>query len=173
MSSRWDCRWPDPIALKVASDRTLRARPPQDPALNRRLPIRVHIVPPKSPETAVHAILITPWAVERVYWSNSFEEPEIQHAAPLILDEAGRVAAGIGLLLKYEEIWIPVLTAWEPEIGHHFIETLLHSVHPYSTTDEALAASLGNSVAVSRKHSITEQLNQKLSRRNLLGIFRS
>ena len=173
MSTRWDCRWPDPIALKVATDRILRARPPQDPALNRRLPIRVHIVPPKNPETAIHAILVTPWAVERVYWSNSFEEPVIQHPLPLRLNDEGKVVAGIGILLKYEDIFIPVLTAWEPEIGHHFIEILLHSVHSFSTTDEALAVALGNSVELSHKHSISDHLNQKVSRRNLLGIFRS
>lgn len=170
---RWDCRWPDPIALKVAADRILRGRPPEDPAINRKLTIRVQVEPPEDANAPIRAILITPWGVERVYWSNPTQgEPPIQHAAPLEMDAEGRVSAGIGLLLESEGSHIPVLTAWEPEVGHHFVETLLHSVQNFSTVEEAMTTALGNALPYTPKRSITDHLNRTVSRRNLLGFFR-
>ena len=118
-------------------------------------------------------MLVTPWRVERVYWSNpTLGDPPVQHAAPLEVDAAGRVVAGLGLLLKSEGERIPVLTAWEPEVGHHFVETLLHSVHDFSTAEEAINAALGNKGKLHPKRSVADHLNKKVSRRNFLGIFR-
>lgn len=169
----WDCRWPDPVALKVASDRLLRNRSLEDTALNRKMNIRVQIEPPKDSETPIRAILVTPWGVERVYWSNpTLESPEVKHAVPLELDDEGRVEAGIGLLLNDEGRQVPVLTAWEPEVGHHFIETLLHSVKNFSSADEAIATALGEKAPPSAQRSVMDHLNHKVRRRDLLEIFR-
>lgn len=171
--SIWDCRWPDPVALQVASNRILHSRSPEDPAINRNLSIHVHIDPPKDPNTPIRAILVSPWGVERIYWSNpTLESPPIQHATPLEVDANGRVACGIGLLLEYEDRPIPVLTAWEPEVGHHFVETLLHSVQNFSTVTEAMAAALGDSLPHTPKRSVADRLNRNVSRRDLLELFR-
>ncbi len=169
---RWECRWPDPIALTVASERILQGRPPEDPNLNRRLSIRVQMDPPNHPTAPMRALLVTPWAVERVYWHNPAQpNPPLRHATPLTRDAEGRVAAGLGVLLEYLEELIPVLTAWEPEVGHHFVETLLPSVEGFGSVDEAIAIALGRKPTYPLKRSVTDQLNLSVSRRNLLGIF--
>lgn len=169
----WECRWPDPVALKVATDRLLRARSAEDATLNHALTIRVHMAPSKDPAAPVRAILVTPWGVEHVYWSPSvLGAPPVQHAVPLEGDDSGRVATGIGLLLEYEGACVPVLTAWEPEVGHYFVETLFHTVQQFSTTEEAISAALGETSVPPPKRSMADHLNRKVSRRNLLDIFR-
>ena len=168
----WDCRWPDAIALRVATERLLLARGESDPALNQNLPIRVHMDPPENPEDPMRAILVTPWAVERIYWSNPAKgPPPIRHAAALERDQTGRAATGQGVLLETEERQIPVQIAWEPETGHHFVETVLHSVRDFDTPDEAIATALGTQPPPKTKQSLSNHLQKKMSRRRLLGLL--
>lgn len=168
----WDCRWPDPVALQVASERILQSRAPDDPNLNRRLTIRVQMVPPELPTEPTRALLVTPWAVERIYWHNTAQaDPPVRHAAPLTPDAEGRVAAGLGVILEYATLRVPVLTAWEPEVGHHFVETLLPSVRDCLSGDEALAIALGQKPLYPPKRSVTDHLTRPVSRRSLFGIF--
>jgi hypothetical protein len=170
---RWECRWPDPVALKVASERILRSRPQDDPQLNRRLPVRVQMEATEQPDSPASALLVTPWAVERIFWSNPNQPtPPIRHAMPLTADSHGRVAVGQGVLLQTPERQIPVLVAWEPEIGHHFIEILLTSTHDIDNPEEAVAIALGKKPATPPKQSLGDHLNKSISRRNLLGLFR-
>lgn len=167
----WDCRWPDPVAIQVATKRILAARPPDDPALNRRLSVVIHMDPPQESDNHAQAILVTPWAVERIHWhTNSQRPPAIKHATPLETDGEGRVAAGQGVILKTGETTVPVLIAWEPETGHHFVETLLHSVHEFITSEQAMAAALGQ---LSRQHkrSFSERMDRPIRRRDLFNLF--
>ena len=93
-------------------------------------------------------------------------------ASPLATDAAGRIQSGIALLLACEGKQLPVLTAWEPEVGHHFIETLLHTVQPFATAEEAMAAATGKDRETPPTRSIADHLNRRVDRRALLGIFR-
>lgn len=169
----WDCRWPDPVALTVATERILQSRPQTDPNLNRRLSIRVQMDLPDDPSVPIRALLVSPWAVERIYWNNPAQHhPPIRHALPLTADAQGRVAAGIGVILEFVEQLIPVLTAWEPEVGHHLVETLLPSVQDISSVEEAIAIALGQPHRYPPKQSLTDHLSHTVSRRNLIGLFR-
>ncbi|MEO5348168.1 MAG: hypothetical protein H7836_00755 [Magnetococcus sp. YQC-3] len=173
-SPTWDCRWPDPVALQVASERILQSRPADDPSLNRRLAIRVQMDPPDQPTDPIRALLVTPWAVERIYWNNTAQPtPPIRHALPLTADSQGRVMAGLGVILEYATHKVPVLIAWEPEVGHHFVETLLPSVRDCGSVEEAIAVALGRKPLYPPKRSVTDHLSVPVSRRNLFGIFRS
>ncbi|MBF0095899.1 MAG: hypothetical protein HQM04_03590 [Magnetococcales bacterium] len=170
---RWECRWPDPVALKVASERILQSRPHDDPQLNRRLPIRVQMEDGSPSNPLISALLVTPWAVERIFWSHpGLPTPPIRHAMPLTADSHGRVATGQGVLLQTPARQIPVLTAWEPEVGHHFIEILLTSTHDIDNPEEAMAIALGKKPPTPPKQSLGDHLNKSISRRNLLGLFR-
>ncbi|MBF0109674.1 MAG: hypothetical protein HQL76_10905 [Magnetococcales bacterium] len=168
---RWDCRWPDPVALKVASDRLLAGRPIDDPTLNRRLGVTVRMESPGDGDDPVHAILVTPWAVERVFWhlNQPGSIPPVRYAAELDLDTEGRIAAGQGVILETRERTYPVVIAWEPETGHHFIQTLLHQVLEFRSVDEAIGEALGVHHLARDRRSLTDQLQRKVSRR---GMFR-
>lgn len=168
----WDCRWPDPVALKVATDRILSSRPLDDPGLNRILGVFVRMEPPNDAGGPVSAILVTPWAVERIYWHHYQPNttPPITHAAKLELDGAGRVAAGQGVLFQTKERTLPVIIGWEPETGHYFIETLLHQVYDYRSANDAINAALGVRPISLGKKSLDDRLNDKVSRRGILGL---
>ncbi|MBF0447339.1 MAG: hypothetical protein HQL67_03975 [Magnetococcales bacterium] len=167
----WECRWPDPVAIKVATDRILAQRSPDDPALNRKIQVIVRPDPPGLADQPNSALLVTPWGVERIYWSPPQQRPAIIHAAPLELDETGRVQAGQGVLLKSGETTIPVLVAWEPETGHHFVETLLHSVRDYDSAQQAIAAIEGTEPTPDKKKSLSQHMEKKISRRGLFGFL--
>ncbi|MBF0184600.1 MAG: [NiFe]-hydrogenase assembly chaperone HybE [Magnetococcales bacterium] len=170
-SPRWECRWPDPVGLKVACERILQSRPADDPTLNRRMNIRVQMEN-SFPNAPIPALLVTPWAVERVFWHDmSRPEPPIRHAMPLTADPDGRVAAGQGVLLEYPNRLVPVLTAWEPEVGHHFIEILMNSTRDLDSFEEAIAVVSGKKATSRANQSVADHLNKSISRRNLLGLF--
>ena len=170
---RWDCRWPDAMALQVACDRILSDRSPDDPALNRRLPVTVRMDPLPHADDPVRAVLVTPWGVEYVYWPHTGRaSPDVLHAVELETDAEGRVASGIGLLLETRQRQIPVVTVWEPETGHYFVETLLHSVRDFNSVDDALATALGRRPPPAPKTSLSGHLKKTLSRRGLLGFGR-
>ena len=173
-SPLWDFRWPDPIALTVAAERIVQSRSSTDSTLNHRLGVRVQLEPHDQPEVPLRALLVSPWAVEWVYWNHPTQQtPPIRHAAPLSMDADGRVEAGLGIILEWADRLIPVLTAWEPEVGHHFIETLLHSVQNLGSVEEAIAVALGGKPPYPLKQSVTDHLSVSVSRRNLLGLRRS
>lgn len=168
----WDCRWPDPVALKVATDRILAGRPEDDPDLNRRLQVTVRMEGPGQDGDPVSAILVTPWAVERVFWHFNGSIPAIRYASELEYDLQGRVAPGQGVILETSERTYPVVIAWEPETGHHFVQTLVHQVHEFSTVDAAVQAAL-----VGKKPrggmtqaSVAATLDREVSRRGLFNL---
>jgi hypothetical protein len=167
----WDCRWPDPVAITVAANRILEERPLADPALNRKLRVYVRPDPPGLPEDPTSVILVTPWGVERIYWNPPERIPAIIHAVPLEVDDEGRVAAGQGVMLETSKRTIPVLIAWEPEAGHHFVETLLHSVRDYDSPEQAIAAIDGEQPPPLAKKSLTQHMGKKISRRGLFGFL--
>ncbi|MBF0294521.1 MAG: hypothetical protein HQL96_04970 [Magnetococcales bacterium] len=171
----WDCRWPDPVALRVSAERILRGLPMDDPGINRRLTITVNPESDDNPAGVASALLVTPWAVERVWWHSASrgEVPPIRHAFVLDADGAGRVAAGQGVLLDLgENRLVPVVVAWEPETGHYFVETLLHHTEGFDSAPEALAVALGAPPSPSPRLSITATFNKAVSRRGLLGFWR-
>ncbi|MBF0456226.1 MAG: hypothetical protein HQL72_15590 [Magnetococcales bacterium] len=167
----WDCRWPDPVAITVATNRMLQARDPDDPALNRKLRVYVRPDPPGIPEDPISVLLVSPWGVERIYWSPPERDPPILHVAPLEVDSAGRIAAGQGVMLETSKRTVPVLIAWEPEPGHHFVETLLHSVRDYDSPEQAIAAIDGEEPPPSPKKSLSQHMEKKISRRGLFGFL--
>ncbi|MBF0459962.1 MAG: hypothetical protein HQL87_01055 [Magnetococcales bacterium] len=168
---RWECRWPDLVALQVATARLLRDRT-TDPSLNPRLGIRVQRDPSDHPQAPIRALLVTPWAVERVYWNNpARQNPPVRHTIPLLADAHGRVAAGIGVILEYRATDIPVRTAWEPETGHYFVETLLPAVQDLGSVEEAIAVALGRKPLYLPKQSLTDHLSLPVNRRHLLGLW--
>jgi hypothetical protein len=170
-ASLWDCRWPDPVAIQVAADRILASRSQDDPALNRKLRVYVRPDPPGLVEDPISALLITPWAAERVYWNQPEQTPGIIHAAPLEVNDQGRVAVGQGVMLETSKRTVPVLIAWEPETGHHFIETLLHSVRDYDSAEHVIAALDGEEKVPTAKKSLTQHLDKKVSRRGLFSFL--
>ncbi len=172
-ASLWDCRWPDPVAVQVAAQRILAERPEDDPMLNRKLRVYVRPDIPGLPEDPISAVLVTPWAVERVYWNPPEQTPNLIHAAPLKVDDAGRVAAGQGVMLETSQKTVPVLIAWEPETGHHFIETLLHQeqIRNYDSPEQAIAAIQGEETPPQAKKSITQHMEKKITRRGLFGFL--
>jgi hypothetical protein len=172
----WDCRWPDPVALKVSATRILRTLPENDPAINRKLTITVEMELNDDYSGEVRALLVTPWAVERIHWHSPTQgtTPPIRFAMPLEQDADHRVAAGQGVLLELEggEL-VPVVTAWEPETGHYFVETLLHHTQEFDTAQTALEVALGKPMSTPPKRSISATMNRSVSRRGLLKFWRS
>ncbi|MBF0427931.1 MAG: hypothetical protein HQL94_03345 [Magnetococcales bacterium] len=169
----WDCRWPDPVALQVSATRILRDLPADDPAINRRLAITVTME--NGPNGLLQALLVTPWAVERIYWHNpaTGSNPPIRHAISLEQDSSGHVSSGQGVLFEAgENRLVPVVIAWEPETGHYFVETLLHCTQEFDTSPAALAAALGEPLTNPPQNSLTSAMNLKVSRRKLLGFWR-
>ncbi|MBF0132861.1 MAG: hypothetical protein HQL75_09790 [Magnetococcales bacterium] len=171
-TSQWDCRWPDPVALKVANDRLLASLSPDDPSLNRTLGVTVRMEPPDHPNDPVSALLVSPWAVERVFWHHGQpgSPPPIIHVAELELDAHGRVAAGQGVILETQERTVPVVIGWEPETGHHFVHTLLHRVHDFDTVDAAINEALGVHPLAPTHRSLSGHMQKKISRRGLFGL---
>ncbi|MEO5377603.1 MAG: hypothetical protein H7832_07460 [Magnetococcus sp. DMHC-6] len=169
---KWDCRWPDPVALQVAAERVLATLSPNHPDINPQLWVQARLTPPR--DELPSAILITPWAVERIYWHLPGTLPSIQSATPLQVDEAGRVAKGQGVILRGKEKTIPVLIAWEPETGHHFVQTILHQVTHLNSNESAMAAALAQeNPGIHVPRSVSSRLEQPMDRRGLFRLFRS
>ncbi|MBF0124067.1 MAG: hypothetical protein HQL60_01870 [Magnetococcales bacterium] len=162
----WDFRWPDPVALRVASERILDALP-DGVKLNRRIVITVRLEDASRSGVVTSALLATPWAVERVYWkSPTWTEPmPVASALPLETDETGRVTAKQGLVLTLQQRRIPILTAWEPETGHYFVEPLIAPVLEFEHAEAALAAVAG-------VNPLSQPLQKPISRRHLITLFR-
>lgn len=176
-SPAWDCRWPDPVALQVAAERLLDGLADTRKKLNRNIKVTVRMEPSPHPDALTRAVIAAPWGVERVYWNPpGVAEPPIESAYPLEADEAGRVARGQGMMLDAgKEGKKPILIAWEPETGHYFVETLLHSVLGYSNAEEALRMAGGGGRVEPRKQpkkSVTQHLEKEVSRRGLFDLFR-
>ncbi|MBF0614449.1 MAG: hypothetical protein G8237_04190 [Magnetococcales bacterium] len=172
----WDCRWPDPVALKVSATRILRNLPEKSPELNRNLAITVEMELNDDYSGDVRALLVTPWAVERIYWHSPTRgnDPPIRHAMALEADGAGRVAAGQGVLLELEDRQlVPVVTAWEPETGHYFVETLLHHTQGFDTAQSALDRALGKPLTRPTRQSVSSTMQRNVSRRGLLKFWNS
>ncbi|MBF0309057.1 MAG: hypothetical protein HQL56_05990 [Magnetococcales bacterium] len=169
----WDVRWPDPVAIQVAAARLMAAQA-ENSALNRALGIHLHMEEGSFEDPYSTGILVTPWAVERIFWINPpRREPSLQSAMPLTIDDKGRVAPGQGVILQESSRRIGVLTAWEPETGHYFVETLLPSTLPFRSCQEALQAALGAPAPQPPRQSLSTQLETACSRRSLFGFLRS
>ncbi|MBF0163129.1 MAG: hypothetical protein HQM01_01280 [Magnetococcales bacterium] len=172
----WDCRWPDPVALKVSATRILRQMPEKSPELNHNLIITVEMELNDDFTGEFRALLVTPWAVERIFWHSPTlgTAPPVKHAMRLETDESGRVAAGQGVLLEVEvDRLVPVVIAWEPETGHYFVETLLHHTQGFDTAQSALDTALGRTQARMGPQSVTAVMNRTVSRRGLLKFWGS
>ncbi|MBF0621982.1 MAG: hypothetical protein HQL54_08645 [Magnetococcales bacterium] len=167
----WDCRWPDPVAIQVAADRLAHERY-NETTFNPKISVIVRMEDSGDTSKLISAILITPWAVERIFWNNPAEPlPFIESAYPLSKDESGLIESGQGCLLIDETRKIPVTVAWEPEPGHHFIETLLPSVMAFNTAEEAFNAALNRKAPRIPGQSLSAHLKKPVSRRGLLRFF--
>ncbi|MGN7611308.1 hypothetical protein ACQZV8_04390 [Magnetococcales bacterium HHB-1] len=173
----WDCRWPDPVALQVASERILQELPSDHSEVNPRLSVVVQMEPlPTHHEDAPpRALLVTPWAVERVYWNppGHTEAPPIHSAYPLACDEFGQVEKNQGALLEVEEgKRLPVMISWEPETGHTFNQTLIENVHPFLSSEEALRAAIHTADPKKPSQSVSNHLKKTVDRRAFFSLFR-
>lgn len=164
----WDFRWPDPVAMQVAATRLLGDR--QNESLNLGIGIRAQLEGDLAFEECTRGLLVSPWAVERLFWcSPGIQRPPMQSAYELTINEQGWFAAGQGVILLLER-QIPVLTAWEYETGHYFVQTLLAPVTSFRSADEAMAAALGTPLAAAP--TLKQTLDQPVSRRHLFAFFR-
>lgn len=170
----WDCRWPDPVAVQVANQRLLTTLDPARDDLNTRLPVSVTMEHPPGSMELPSAIVVSPWAVERVYWASPMQrgvDPPLYAAMPLEHNEQGRVKPGQGAVLDTGTgRTAPVVIAWEPETGHYFVETLLRQVSAFVSADEARRAALG--LAKGRPPTMAAQMQRPVSRRSLFDVFR-
>ncbi|MBF0624141.1 MAG: hypothetical protein HQL82_04980 [Magnetococcales bacterium] len=175
-SPRWDCRWPDPVALKVAMERfllELGTNPDAVGDLHPTMPILVRMETDVGAAGMTTALLVTPWGVERVYWHRRDQgAPPVESAIPLDGDAQGLVDKDQGVLLALGDRLQPALTAWEPETGHYFVETLLHSVRDLNTAEQALAVATGLQPPPPPGRSLTGHMQQPVSRRDLFDLFR-
>ncbi|MBF0153394.1 MAG: hypothetical protein HQL64_06625 [Magnetococcales bacterium] len=178
---RWEFRWPDPVAIQVASERILRETLDQAKAdgveltdFNLRLPVMVRMESSPFTEELAHALLVAPWGVERVYWHppNQQQSPAIESAYALEADANGNVAKGQGVLLRVAGNLKPVLIGWEPETGHYFVETLLHSVREFDTAGEVFAmASRAYPLYKPETQTVSSQMQRQVSRRQLFSFW--
>ncbi|MBF0188458.1 MAG: hypothetical protein HQL50_11100, partial [Magnetococcales bacterium] len=171
----WDCRWPDPVAMQVAHDRIRLTLDPDRPDLNMRLPTTVRMEPAPASESdpLPRALLVTPWAAERVFWGlPDGSAPPISSAFPLQGDDEGRVDTGQGVVLHADGTDIPVIIGWEPETGHFFSETLLKPILNYTRADEVLQIALGERPTPTKSKSLSNHLEHQVSRRSLFGFLR-
>ncbi|MEG3638423.1 hypothetical protein [Magnetococcus sp. PR-3] len=173
----WDCRWPDPVALKVANDRIAHSLDSARPGINAALEVMVELESAARDDGLASALLVTPWAIERVYWLGPGQiNPPIQSAVPLEGDHSGRVAGGQGALLETGSGTKPVIIGWEAETGHHFVETIIREVQNYLNSMDAMAAAkaVGSTAPNPKiKKSMTTHLEKPVSRRGLFNMFRS
>ncbi|MBF0141954.1 MAG: hypothetical protein HQL57_02360 [Magnetococcales bacterium] len=169
----WDLRWPDPVAIKVAGERLLPEVEKSGRELNWRLPVVVQMEFPPDSTALPRGLLVSPWGVERIYWGRPGKgTPPVRSALPLEPDEAGRVARGQGVLLTTETGERPVVIAWEPETGHHFVESLLSSVVCVLSVEEAIQRALGEAGPPAPARSISSHLERPVGRRALFQLFR-
>lgn len=169
----WDCRWPDPVAIKVATERLLAELPQDRPDLNLRLPVTVRLETEAITPRLTRALLVTPWAVERIYWSApALPAPPLEVAAPLDKDELDRPCKGQGAILRADDGNRPVVIAWEPETGHYFVETLLSPLLEFTTPEEAMATATGAAPPPPPRKAMTSHLQTEVSRRGFLRFLR-
>ncbi|OSM01861.1 hypothetical protein MAIT1_01912 [Magnetofaba australis IT-1] len=117
--------------------------------------------------------------MERIWWKAPQDMvPPIESALSLEPDAEGRVAAGQGALLRIEERAIPVVIAWEPETGHHFVQALLRNPRDFLNSADALEAAAeqrhaGDKRQTPRRQSVSQHLDKQVSRRGLFDLFRN
>ncbi|MBF0322991.1 MAG: hypothetical protein HQL62_08650, partial [Magnetococcales bacterium] len=142
--------------------------------LNLRLPVVTRMESAPDSDELARALLVSPWGVERIYWHppNRPTDLWIVSAYPPEGDADGKVAKGQGLLLRVQGNLKPVLVGLEPETGHYFVETLLHSVQEFDTIEEAFAAAraMGPSQHPGAR-SVSDRLQRPVSRRQMFGFW--
>lgn len=85
------------------------------------------------------ALLVTPWAVLRVYAPRDAHQPAgLPEPTDLPADEAGRVEAGTEVILSDGDRRFDLEVAFDPRIGHHLVEELVPGPSGLRDTDEAL-----------------------------------
>lgn len=85
------------------------------------------------------ALLVTPWAVMRVYVPLDPHHPAgLPDPAELPADEAGRVESGTEVRVRDGDRAFDLEVVYDPRIGHHLVEELLPGTSGLRDTDEAL-----------------------------------
>jgi hypothetical protein len=105
--------------------------------LNGRLEVRG-----EGPETDSgwhRVVLVTPWTALRVYLPEEPDNPRgLPDPAELEREDDGRVTPGGELRLAFGGSEHELEVAYDPRVGHHLVEELLHDMGAFSDTDEAL-----------------------------------
>ncbi|MEO5366727.1 MAG: hypothetical protein H7831_10300 [Magnetococcus sp. WYHC-3] len=176
-ATAWDLRWPDPVALQVASERQRETCNDARPGVNMALPVLVQVEQPFIGSGWARFLLASPWGVACVWYPNpaQTEAVPVRSAFPLNVGPEGRVLPGQGVLLDTAPgQTIPALTAWAPETGHHFVQLLIRNMEGFSTAPQALEAArkLQNQTP-ERPVALSRRMEKPVSRRGLLSLFRS
>jgi hypothetical protein len=108
---------------------------------NPRLNARVEVAA-EGPETAGgwhRMVLVTPWIAQRVYLPEDPAEPVgLPEPGELECEDDGRVTPGVELKVTFQGAERELEVAYDPRLGHHLVEELLHDMGAFSDTDEAL-----------------------------------
>ncbi|MFB6260147.1 MAG: [NiFe]-hydrogenase assembly chaperone HybE, partial [Thiohalorhabdaceae bacterium] len=85
-------------------------------------------------------ILVTPWTALRVYLPGTPSRPAgLPEPSELECEEDGRVTPGVEVVLTCGSDTYDLEVAYDPRLGHHLTEELLHDMGAFSDSEEALA----------------------------------
>lgn len=109
---------------------------------NARINSRIEVVA-EGPETVGEwhrVVLVTPWIALRVYLPVTPPGPEgLPEPADLECEDDGRITPGVEVALTFGDRTYDLEVAYDPRVGHHLIEELLHDMGAFSDSQEALA----------------------------------
>ena len=109
---------------------------------NARINSRLEVTA-EGPERAGEwhrVVLVTPWTALRVYLPVTPAQPEgLPAPADLEWEDDGRVTPGVEVALAFGDGTYHLEVAYDPRLGHHLIEELLHDMGAFRDSEEALA----------------------------------
>jgi len=108
-----------------------------NPRLNSRLDVRG-----EGPETVGQwhrILLVAPWTALRVYLPVDPGSPAgLPEPGSLEWEDDGRVTPGVEVDLAFGDRTYSLEVVYDPRLGHHLVEELLHDMGAFGDTGEAL-----------------------------------
>ncbi|HKJ71290.1 MAG TPA: [NiFe]-hydrogenase assembly chaperone HybE [Gammaproteobacteria bacterium] len=139
-SARWEFHAvPDPVAGLEAAYQGIHfdLMGLGNTRLNPGLEVRA-----EGPETEGgwhRVVLVTPWTAQRVYLPVDPATPEgLPNPSNLECEDDGRVTTGVEVTLTFGGRARELEVAYDPRLGHHLTEELLHDMGAFGDTGEAL-----------------------------------
>ena len=138
--ARWEFHAvPDPVAGLEAAYQGIQFELMGlgNPRLNSRVEVRAE--GPEEADGWNRMVLVTPWTALRVYLPRDPAAPEgLPDPETLECEDDGRVTPGTELRLEFSGQGRELEVAYDPRLGHHLVEELLHDMGAFSDTEEAL-----------------------------------